>query len=326
MMLDKHMALISSESLLAHVIENVTDGMYFVDRDRLITFWSRGAAKLTGYSASDMLGTRGWSKIFDRSARELPIKRRQIQTPDEETAFKNGDNPLRRVIEDGIAHESQIFLHRRDGKMISVFSRLLPIRDAGGDIIGAVEIFSDNTPNLEMLEKLHELHDLAMQDPMTGLANRRLGEMTLQARLQEWNRYQWLFGVLFLDVDHFKLVNDQFGHAVGDEVLRGVADRLRTNLRTFDTPCRWGGDEFVVILGHVQEKQVQVVARKLLDLLNNVAFDTTESPVRLAFSIGGVVVSEGDSASRIIERADEKMYESKRKGGGCLTFDASLIE
>lgn len=227
---------------------------------------------------------------------------------------------MRRAITAGEQQEGQIYLHRRDGKLISIFSRLTPVRDAGGEIIGAVEIFSDNTPNMDLLRRMQELQSLAMQDPLTGLANRRLGEMTLQARLMEWARHQWLFGVLFIDVDGFKEVNDRHGHTAGDEVLRGLAERLQKNLRSFDTACRWGGDEFVIVLGHVREDQVQFVANKILALLSEEPYASSAGPVRIGVSIGAVVAQQGDSTSGIIERADAGMFQSKRRGGRCITM------
>jgi diguanylate cyclase (GGDEF)-like protein len=104
---------------------------------------------------------------------------------------------------------------------------------------------------------------MALLDPLTKLGNRRYGQMNLSGKLREFKRYGWPFGVLFIDIDKFKAVNDTYGHDAGDRVLRLVAATIRNGLRSSDVVVRWGGEEFVAIVASVDEEKLRHVGEKL---------------------------------------------------------------
>lgn len=160
-----------------------------------------------------------------------------------------------------------------------------------------------------------ELERMAYTDPLTGLPNLGMFRDRLEHTLQNAERYGETIGVLFVDLDLFKQVNDRYGHHVGDELLREVAGRLRTTVRRSDTVARLGGDEFVILLSRIREpSDVDVVAKKILR-----AFEEPFHPAGLELvcscSVGGAVWAGGQaSAADLVARADEAMYLAKTSG------------
>ena len=124
-----------------------------------------------------------------------------------------------------------------------------------------------------MLERIAQFEKMAYLDTLTGVANRRFTEMTLHSRLDERQRYGWSFGVLFIDVDHFKNVNDQYGHEVGDQVLAMVAKTLSNSVRSFDFVGRWGGEEFLAILANVDAAELHAFANRIRALVEQSHLD-----------------------------------------------------
>lgn len=162
---------------------------------------------------------------------------------------------------------------------------------------------------------------LALHDGLTGLANRALLMDRLEHELAQALRHGWSVAVMFIDLDHFKLINDQLGHAVGDRVLQIVGQRLADNSRSVDTVCRFGGDEFVFVQTEVKdEADVATVAEKLLDALcapSGLGEDDVIPAPDIRASMGiALFPQHGDSADVLLASADRAMYQAKRSGSG----------
>ena len=171
-------------------------------------------------------------------------------------------------MEDGKENETRVYLHHKSGFRLPVMIRVSPLRDARGEVIGAVEIFSDNSLLDTSLKKIRDLETQAFSDALTELPNRRYAEITLGTRQDQADRYGLAgFGVIFADVDRFKSVNDTYGHETGDLVLRMVAGTLKYGVRDGDVVCRWGGEEFVAIVGTDEERVISDVAERLRALI-----------------------------------------------------------
>jgi diguanylate cyclase (GGDEF)-like protein len=157
-----------------------------------------------------------------------------------------------------------------------------------------------------------QLHEIALADSLTGLPNRTLLFDRLDIALRMRARSGCTVGVVFIDLDHFKSVNDTLGHKAGDELLRTVARRLRAATRDADTVARVGGDEFVVVYPELpSEASLETMAGRLTEAVERPArIGTTEVTPEL--SLGCVIVGEGDDADSLLNRADELMYEAKR--------------
>jgi diguanylate cyclase (GGDEF)-like protein len=251
-----------------NLVENMSDGVYFVDRHRRIQYWNKGANRLTA------------------------------------------------CIADGKSHEDTVFLRHKMGRRVPVLVHVEPIRDANGIKIGAVEVFSDSTVLHQTQRRTKELERLAFLDELTQLPNRRYIEMSLTTTLAEFQVHNDSFGVLMLDLDGFKEINDTWGHAVGDLALQEAATSLAGSLRPNDIVGRWGGDEFVAILRSVNRTTLDQMIRRCEMLVREtqiLAPDGKRLP--LSVSVGGTLVHSGDSAEAILQRADERMYHAKQAKG-----------
>jgi diguanylate cyclase (GGDEF)-like protein len=148
--------------------------------------------------------------------------------------------------------------------------------------------------------------------------------MKLHSRINEMQRYGWPCGVLFLDIDNFKIVNDTYGHNVGDGVLMMVARTLSSNLRAHDLLGRYGGEEFVAIITHVDMAQLHTFADRLRLLVEKSRHDTEYSTIRVTVSIGATVVRPEDTVETAITRADLFMYNSKISGRNRVSLETML--
>jgi diguanylate cyclase (GGDEF)-like protein len=173
-----------------------------------------------------------------------------------------------------------------------------------------------------MRQRLEELQDMAMHDPLTGIANRRFVEISLAARLEELRRYGFPFAILFTDVDNFKQINDTYGHSVGDRVLRMISATLAHSLRSFDVIGRWGGEEFVTLLVNIEAADMFTLSDRLRRLVEK-SMLTLENgdTIEVTVSIGATVARTGDSTDTLVERADKLMFESKRRGRNLVSIE-----
>jgi diguanylate cyclase (GGDEF)-like protein len=158
-------------------------------------------------------------------------------------------------------------------------------------------------------------------DPLTGIGNRRYVEGRLNAKLDQTRRYGWPLGLVFLDIDHFKVVNDTYGHAAGDEVLRMVARTMGTGSRTFDVVGRWGGEEFIAGLTSIEPPEAADAGERLRVLIESATVPIRDSRVRVTVSVGVTCARLDDTFESLVARADQLMYESKARGRNRVTTD-----
>jgi diguanylate cyclase (GGDEF)-like protein/PAS domain S-box-containing protein len=287
-------------SFYMDLLDNLSDGVYFTDLERRILYWNRGAERITGFRREEVLG----SSCMDNVLRHVDAEGTQL-------CFFGC--PLAASTSDGNPREAEVFLHHKDGHRVPIWVRTAPVRDSRGVITGAVEIFSDITLKKQVEERLAEMERLALADTLTGLANRRHMEMHIQARLEEFRRFGWPCGCLFIDVDHFKGINDKFGHDVGDRVLKMIAHTLKSNARFSEEVGRWGGEEFIIaVAGSALDKMVLVAERFRMLVQNSYLLEPEN--IRATISVGCALGQPEDSLDSLVNRADEMLYQAKQGG------------
>lgn len=295
-----------SSSFYEKLLDNMYDGIYFVDRERRITYWNGGAEKQTGYSAADTVGTQCFNNLLghvDESGK----------------ALCTGDCPLSAAMADGHAREADVYLRHKDGHRVPVSVRVLPIRNNDGAIVGAMEVFTDSTAKKRDEKRVRELENLAVRDPLTNLPNRRYLELKLAQALEDLQQFGRECGLLLFDLDHFKQVNDSHGHDVGDALLKGVAETLMQSLRSVDLVGRWGGDEFLVLMTDVHAIALGDLAERCRALIAQTSIAHGAVRVSVTASIGATLLNHADTAATAVRRADELMYQSKHSGGDRTT-------
>ncbi len=290
-----------SDDLFKRILDDLHDGVYLVDLERRITYWNRGAERITGYGADEAMGRRC------RDGFLVHVNERG------ESLCLEGCH-LSQAMGGGLPVEAEAYLQHRDGHRVPISLRAAPVHDAAGRIQGAIEVFTDNSRVAAMSDLNKELRKLTLLDPLTEVGNRRFIEQQLAARLDEQDRYGWRVGVLFVDIDRFKEINDRYDHTVGDRVILMVARSLVNGIRSFDIVGRWGGDEFVVLVVNVDEDQLRIVAGKLRRLVGSSGFTERGEPIRVTVSIGGVVAAAGERPEAVLRRADRLMLASKAAG------------
>lgn len=290
------------------IIDNLYDGVYFVDRERIITYWNKGAERISGYSAGETVGRSCRDNLLNHvTANGIPLCLNHC--------------PLAAVMEDGREREAEVFLHHANGHRMPVTVRATAMRDSTGRIIGAIESFSATTNLLHAQRELRELRHIAITDPVTGIGNRRHLDGRLSAAIAEFQENGSVAGLLFIDVDHFKQFNDNHGHKLGDKVLRMVAKTLRHSLRATDTVGRWGGEEFVAILYNMpNEAALRVAAEKVQAMVQYSRLDLDGQSHSVTISVGGTLLRANDTPESFVARADQLMYQSKQAGRNCFTI------
>lgn len=276
------------------VVECLGEGLAIKDLDYRILYQNRAMTELFG----DRVGSPCY-EIFN------------FETP-------CPDCPTILALKDGRTHSSCRSC-QFDGTTLYIESTASLLKDSRGMVTGIVEIIRDIS---ERINNEQTIRDLAFHDPLTGLANRRLFEDRLEQAIAKSRRYGEPFGLLTLDLDYFKNVNDTFGHQAGDQVLLEAAERIKTCCkRDLDTIGRHGGDEFCIIFTDCGgREQLTAVAEKLLQQFAK-PFQLTDAQAKVTTSIGISIFPDNGSVMKELEIAsDRAMYAAKKAGRNTYCF------
>lgn len=170
----------------------------------------------------------------------------------------------------------------------------------------------------KVAQRTDELNRLARIDPLTGLKNRRGLDEILEEEIQRARRQDSGFGVIWLDIDHFKTINDNLGHQAGDQILCRVALWLKAGVRPYDHPGRWGGDEFVVLLSPCDPDTLEQIARRIRELVEQ---ESRKTGAAVTVSVGGFFARPGDTSDTILRHADRALYRAKAGGRNQVCID-----
>jgi diguanylate cyclase (GGDEF)-like protein/PAS domain S-box-containing protein len=286
--------------LAASVFEGSQEGIMIMGADHRIVDVNQAFSTITGFGAVDVAGQLlrdflAQEQFDDHACGEL----------------------WARVDQDG-SWQGEVWYRRSDGEVFPAWQNLSAVKNAQGEPVRYIGVFTDISEKKASEERIHHL---AHYDLLTDLPNRVLLQDRLQNALDRMRRAGSQLGVLFLDLDRFKNVNDSLGHPVGDRLLQGVAHRLKGVVRDQDTVARLGGDEFLLILEDLHDPQhAGVVARKILELLS-VPVRVEQHEIYIGASIGiSVFPGDGYDADALIKNADTAMYRAKEVGRNNYQF------
>jgi diguanylate cyclase (GGDEF)-like protein len=193
-----------------------------------------------------------------------------------------------------------------------------PVVDNSGTLIGAVEVFSNIASQKALERRAKDLEELAYRDSLTGLSSRRHIELKLRQALEEVRLFGRKAGVLILDIDSFKKVNDIHGHHGGDVALKTVAERLTETLPPGDAAGRWGGEEFLVVALDVNLVELEALAERCRDVIASSRIPVDGKRVSLTVSVGAALLKKDEAADAAVKRADELLYVAKCQGGNAV--------
>lgn len=291
------------EAMLDHLYE----GAYIVDTSRKIVYWNEGCERITGFTAKEVVDSYCYTNILqhvDQEGNKLCM---------------NGC-PLTKTIDQGEVVERDVFLHHKKGHRVPVSVKSMPLYNESSEIVGAIEVFTDTRFRESNYEENMRLKQMVHLDNLTGLYNRRYIDFQLYQAVNEYIEFDAQFGVLFVDIDHFKHINDTYGHSFGDEVLKTISNTIKANVRPFDFVGRWGGEEFLIILKRIDMKTLKVISERIRILCENSATQYDGETVSVTISIGGSLYRNKEVINDLIKRADNLMYESKSTGRNKATL------
>ena len=314
---------------LALIVENSRDAILSMDLDCTVLSWNRGAERLYGWTAAEVVG------------KSLAFTFPPEQAMDDMVPLLDA---LERA---GGALEYEAVRIRKDGARREVAVTFSPIHDVQGRRTGRAFIVRDITAQKEAERErarlqvrtaellaqtevlLTEATDRADRDPLTGLLNHRAFQNKLEEETDRAGRGGTFLAVAMLDLDHFKFFNDAYGHPVGDDALRQVADALRRTCRPYDTPARYGGDEFAVLMPGVGRSETAAIADRLARSLEGITIrppgGTVDVPLHLSIGLA-VFPDEGRSRAEAIALADKRLYLAKSSEGQSGTERAGDAE
>jgi len=291
----------------AQLFDEMFEGVYLVDSDWIITLWNKRAEEITGFSAKEVIGKHCYDNILehvDQNGRQLCFDGCQ----------------LNQTMKDGIIRNSDLFLQHKLGHRVPVSIKTIPLyKDK--KIVGAAEFMLHTSLNINSEDEEGKFKSLAMKDHLTGLPNRRHTEKFLELKMNEYKSFNQPFGIAFIDVDHFKSVNDNYGHEIGDDVLKMVARTYVNSTRTNDLIGRWGGEEFLAVFTDCKEEVLAALVNKIRMLVENSKLKINDTELNVTISIGATMVKPDDTILSIIKRADALMYKSKENGRNRCTID-----
>jgi diguanylate cyclase (GGDEF)-like protein len=302
---------VSVESLSELVVERVGFGIFVLDRDMNVLMWNRFMQDHSGLTAAQVVG-----KSLFAHFPELP---RVWLSRKIESVFQLGTFAFS-------SWEQRPYLFKFDHdrpitggvdfmQQDCTFMPLMRDREVVAVCVTISDVTHVSIVQREREEAVAKLQEYADRDGLTGIANRRFFEARLRDEFTRWQRYGGDMAVLLFDLDHFKKINDQFGHGVGDTVLRLMAQRVAAVVRAQDTFGRFGGEEFALLLPCTPLPDAMIVAEKIRHVIAETPVEVQGTMVQVTASVGGAAARQGmPSYEVLINEADAALYSAKRQG------------
>ncbi len=282
------------------LLDNMRDAVVLVDTSRRVMSWNPGAERMTGISAASMYQRQFAPSLIAMRDRDGIV-------------ILDDQCPVAHAIESGEQRLQRLTIHGRGQVDLTVEAHVIPVVGGDGVTYGASVLLRDVSPEQSLEARCQNLHQMATKDPLTQVANRA-----------EYNRVHAMFVVahqerrlpcslIITDIDHFKNVNDTYGHQAGDEVLKSFAKILKSNCRPGDLVARYGGEEFVMLCADCNNAVAARCAEAIRRAVEQVQHQALAGSCVTA-SFGVTEIQAGDSPDTMVARADRALYEAKEKG------------
>lgn len=290
--------------LAAQVFENASEGLLITDAGQRVLKVNPAFMSITGYQPGEVHG-RPMGELLDSEHQDPAL----LET-------------IEAAVRSAGRWEGELVKRCRDGGPCYTWTTVIAVRGEMGQPTHFIVTFEDITRWKEAQQRLDHL---AHADPLTDLPNRTAFHQHLDLALGQARRHGDVVSVLFVDLDHFKPVNDALGHAVGDEILQAVAARLRETVRESDLVARLGGDEFIVLVRDIRrEADAGIVAQKVIDALQ-APFYVRDHEIHIGSSVGiAMYPDDGHDCDGLIHQADQAMYRAKDRGRGLFAFASEV--
>lgn len=283
--------------ILSTIMESARDAIVMIDDNGNVTFWNPAAERIFGYSREEIIG------------KELHMF--MIQDTQLYEAYREAFRKFRLTGKGNVVGKTiEIKARHKDGHKIDVelSSSAVKIKDSWH----AIGVIRDITERKRFEELLYYQ---SITDPLTGIYNRRFFMQILEQEMGRVRRNKKTFSLIMFDLDHFKNVNDRFGHAVGDTVLRNVVGTVKRRIRKTDYFTRWGGEEFIILLPETSLNNAVNLAEELRRKISEIELDDVG---KVTASFGVTEYRDTDTVDTVLLRVDEALYEAKESGRNCV--------
>ncbi len=286
-------------------LDGISDGVYLVDRERLITFWNQAAERITGFRGDAVQGRSCADNILvhvDVTGRKLCLD----------------GCPLLATMNDGVERVARLWLRHSDGYRVPVRVRTAPVRDENGAIVGGIETFDDDTSPIggvaQAVKSMEQLEAMALTDALTGLPNRRSFEQAAIRCVRDAHRLGLPLALLIVEIDQFEDVITAYGDGAGDEAVKVAARTIVGSCRTGDAVARWGGEAFCVISWPEESRGVAVLAERIRALVGMSIVHVGGQVIDLSVSIGYAETGVGDGLDDLFLRASGAIRSAREQG------------
>lgn len=283
----------SKMNMASVIVNNIGEGIFVTDKDQKIISVNDAFTKITGFTHQD---------VYGKSAYSLQTNKNNGKADDELSGFAKNMN----------SWQGEVWRRHKSNMDFPSWTTVSKVKDSGGEVAHYIHVFMDIT---HFKKAQDHLGFLAYHDPLTQLPNRLLLKDRIDHSLQNAFREGSEAAVLFLDLDRFKGINDTYGHAVGDGLLREAATRIKNLVRKEDTVSRYAGDEFVVFMENIPDtKNPAKLAQKLIDTFNTPVY-IKGYRLKISISVGiSLFPQDGRDTETLIKNADAAMYRAKKEG------------
>ena len=291
----------ASRDLCNSVLNQVQDAVVWLDKGRKVVYWNKAAEDISGRESAGMLG---------RACFEEPTLFVDYAGID----ICRDKCPVAMTLKDGAPRTLDVYLQHKEGFRTPASLRIIPVFKEGGEILGAVETFSGTAPKVTLPLALTELEKMGLVESETGIPSKQYLDMTLATRLEEFQKYNLTFGLVYVDIDNYGKILERYGRFNASKIVRTVARTLYKNIRFFDIVGRWSTEEFLVLLLNIDEGRLDIVANKLRLLVAESYITTETGMLNATVSMGASLVLRYDTVESLVKRGEQLMLHSKWLG------------
>ena len=282
------------------LLDNMYDGVIFLDTNLQVVLWNRGAERLTGISATSIL--------------HRPFVPSLVAMRDEHSETISDDKcPVAHSLHTGVQSLRRLIVRSRNNQPMAVDAHMIPVVGSDGVMQGVSLLLHDASGEASLEERCHRLYEQAIRDPLTQLANRAEFDRTHTLFVEAHLERRLPCSLIICDIDHFKQVNDTYGHQAGDDAIRSIARLLKNSCRPGDLVARYGGEEFVVLCADCNNETAALRAEQLRKAFGDFPQPSVGNKCCTA-SFGVTEIQPGDRAETMLSRADRALLMAKQSG------------
>lgn len=314
---------IDSQSFLRFIVDRVNVGVVVLNKEMEVLLWNNFMELNSGYSSDDMIGKNLFESFSDLPKKWLEKKIKSVFI-------------LKNFAFTGWEQRSYLFRFKHNRPVTGNIDYMrqnctfLPIMNDAGEVqavcITVFDVTDTSIYQTKLKEAMGRLEEMSIRDGLTGIYNRRHLENQLASEFDRVRRYGGILSIILFDLDHFKNINDTYGHLAGDEVLKSISSRLEAVLRNSDIAGRYGGEEFTVILPNTDAEGAAILAERLRKEVeeSEIIYDGQKIPVTI--SIGVTLLTDNiENHEMLLNQADTALYYCKENGRNQIKlFDSSM--